>query len=459
MEKVVNIIETATNKKVIAMPDLTETWLSWFKGNVENFHNYKIYNGRKQITCTRKTLNMPKKISEDWANLLLNEKTDVSLNDEQKKQDLLQDLLNKVHFWQKGNEGVEKTFALGNGAFVEGFDSELKPRLQFVIAPKIFPLTIDQDIITECAFVNINTKDAVIQIHTKNDNANYVIRTIKCKMENNNVGEITEDTTLETKSSTPWFQLVKPNIANNIDINSPLGISIFANAVDTLAGVDLAYDGFCEEMRLGRARIFVDKQLMSYSDGEEKMVFDPNDTGFHYYGDGSTGDNKEPLKFYNPALRTNDYFAGINNALNLLSSKVGFGENHYRFDKGGIATATQVISENSEMFRTLKKHEIILNDTIIGVCKALMYIHNEFTNSSEKFDLNANIEVKFDDSIIEDKETQKLSDRQDISLGVMSKVQYRMKWYNEDEETARQNIEDIEQANQSSMSNFFSSEE
>ena len=40
MEKVVNIIETATNKKVIAMPDLTETWLSWFKGN-EDFKHAK----------------------------------------------------------------------------------------------------------------------------------------------------------------------------------------------------------------------------------------------------------------------------------------------------------------------------------------------------------------------------------------------------------------------------------
>ena len=455
MEKVINIIETATNKKVISMPELTETWLSWYKGNVEKFHNYKIFNGRKHIDCVRRTLNMPKKVSEDWANLLLNEKTDVNIGNEQ--QEKLDKLLEETRFWQKGNAGIELSFALGNGAFVEGFDEKGNARLQFVNAPKIFPLTIDQNKVTESAFANINTNNAVIQIHTLNDSGNYQIRTIKCKVENGKVGEITNDDVLDTESSIPWFQFIKPNIANNIDINSPLGISIYANAIDTLAGVDLAYDGYCEEMRICRPRVFVDKKLVTYVDGEERYIFDPNDTGYHYFG-GEDSANTEPIKFYNPALRTTEYYNGINNTLNLLSSKVGFGENHYRFDKGGIATATQVISENSEMFRTLKKHEILLNDVIIDVCKALMYIHNEFTNSSEKFDLKANIEVKFDDSIIEDKETQKLSDRQDISLGVMSKVQYRMKWYNEDEATAKKNIEDIEESSRSSMSNFFSEE-
>ena len=47
------------------------------------------------------------------------------------------------------------------------------------------------------------------------------------------------------------------------------------------------------------------------------------------------------------------------------------------------------------------------------------------------------IRIIFDDSIIEDKEAQKVSDRADVASGVMSKVEYRMKWYNEDEVTAK----------------------
>lgn len=453
-----SIIKEVTGKDVVALTDLTGLWLQYYKGNVDKFHNYQEYNGNNNITRTRKTLNMPKKVCEDWANLLLNEKTDVVVGDDLQQENLWA-LLNKVHFWTKGNEGVEKTFALGAGAFVENVDESGNARLQFVTRNKIYPISFDQDKVTECAFVNISSQNTVIQIHVLDENKNYVIITmVFAKNENNtkeDIGELISNDVFETGSPLAWYQILKPNIANNIDLNSPMGISIYANALDVLQGVDLAYDGFCEEMRLGRSRIFVNKELIDYGVNGERATFDNNESGFYY---GGEAENAKPFEFYSPTLRTESYFNGINNALNLLSSKVGFGENHYRFDNGGITTATQVISENSEMFRSLKKHEILLNEVIIGVCKALMYIHNNFTDDNFKFDLNANIEVKFDDSIIEDKETMKLTDRQDVNMGVMSKVEYRMKWYNEDEETAQQKLAEIAEANRQAQANWFSGE-
>lgn len=462
-----SIIKEVAGKDVIALNDLTDLWLQYYKGDVDKFHHYQEYNGNNNIQRVRKTLNMPKKVCEDWANLLLNEKTDVVVED--KQQDALWDLLNKVNFWTKGNEGVEKTFALGTGAFVENVDADGNARLQFVTRNKIYPITFDQDRITECAFVNVNSKTTTIQIHIKgtlfedkvllDKNGNYIIITMIYEKKTNDtsedIGELVERNIFDTGSDLAWFQMYKPNIANNLDINSPMGISIYANALDTLQGVDLAYDGFCEEMRLGRSRIFVNKNLIRYDENGQTKTFDNNESGFYY---GGQAENTKPFEFYSPTLRTESYFNGINNALNLLSSKVGFGENHYRFDKGGVTTATQVISENSEMFRSLKKHEILLNEVIIGVCKALMYIHNNFTDDAFKFDLDANIEVRFDDSIIEDKETMKMTDRQDVNMGVMSKVEYRMKWYNEDEETAKQKLAEIEEANKSQTLNFFSEE-
>lgn len=455
-----SIIKDITGKDVVALNSLTETWLQYYQGDVLKFHHYEEYNGNNNIKRRRKTLNMPKKICEDWANLLLNEKTEIVLGNP-KQQDELWKMLNKrkVKFWTKGNKGIEKTFALGTGAFVESVDDKGELRLQFVNAQKIYPITIDQDDVTECAFVNVNSKNTIIQIHLLNDNGDYVIRTLVYQKEQNNtqndIGNLISNEVFETRSPLAWFQIFKPNIANNIDLNSPMGISIYANALDVLQGVDLAYDGFCEEMRLGRSRIFVNKNLIRYDENGSTKTFDNNESGFYY---GGESENAKPFEFYSPTLRTESYFNGINNALNLLSSKVGFGENHYRFDGSGITTATQVISENSEMFRTLKKHEIILNEVIIDVCKALMYIHNTFTDNSFKFDLDANIEVKFDDSIIEDKETMKMTDRQDVNMGVMSKVEYRMKWYNEDEKTAREKIAEIEEQNKKEQTNWFSEE-
>lgn len=469
------LIKDMTGKQVIPLPTQTETWLQWFTGDVKAFHNYEVYNGAKKVKCKRRTLNMGKKVPEDWANLLFNEKISVAYGNES-QQERLNEVLKSVNFWQKGNQGVEKTFALGNGAFVEGFDENNNIKLQFVNATKIYPLNIEQDKITECAFVNQNSLQTIIQMHIRgrkieqeglgaeivlDDNENYCIWTIICEKKtpsDTSIGTIIDQDIFETNSKEPWFQMYKPNIANNIDVNSPMGISVFANALDSLEGVDLAYDGFCEEMRLGKAKIFLDRRLVHIDEKGEHYLFDVNDTGFYWTG-GSDGTNPtKPVEFYAPTLRTESYFNGINNALNLLSAKTGFGENHYRFDENGIATATQVISQNSEMFRTIKKHEIILDDVITDMCRVLMYINNEFITGTEKFDLNASLEVKFDDSIIEDKQTEMLNDRQDVTMGLMSKVEYRKKWYNEDEQTARAKIAEIDAERQANMTNFFSEE-
>lgn len=461
--KVEEIIKQYTGKNVVPMPEMSDVWLQWYTGDVKDFHSYEDYNGVKKITCKRHTLNMGKKIAEDWANLLLNEKTSIACGSE-KQQVALDQLLDSVNFREKGNEGVEKSFGLGNGAFVVGFDKN-KEWLQFVNYQKVKVLTIEQDTVTECAFVNQGTDRAVIQIHIRGeirddkvilDNTkNYIIMTLKYKVKNGEITELEEKPQLlDTKTPERWFRMVRPNIANNIDINSPLGISVFANSLDALRGVDLGYDAYCEEMRIGKAKMFIDKKLTNYDENGEHLVFDVNQTGFYYLG-GDT-DNKQPLTIYSPQLRTEQIFAGINNTLNLLSAKCGFGENHYRFDGGSITTATQVVSENSEMFRSLKKHEILLEPVIIGICRALMYIHNTFIGDGFKFDLDDDLKVDFDDSIIEDKQTEMLNDRQDVASGLMSKVEYRMKHYNEDENTAKKAIEEI-QANSGTI-NFFSEE-
>ena len=103
-------------------------------------------------------------------------------------------------------------------------------------------------------------------------------------------------------------------------------------------------------------------------------------------------------------------------------------------------TATQVISEKSDTFRNMKKHEGILEKEIISLIKAIMNASNQFT-SDYHFTDEDEVQVQFDDSIIEDKATEKDNDRKDLESGIATKLEFRMKWYGEDEETAKKNLE------------------
>lgn len=164
-----------------------------------------------------------------------------------------------------------------------------------------------------------------------------------------------------------------------------------------MQGVDIAYDSYVNEFRLGKKRIMVKPSASKYLDGQP--VFDTNDVAFYVLPE-DTGDGAiiTPIDM---TLRTAEHNTGIQDQLNILSSKCGFGETYYRFNGGSVATATQVISENSTMFRTIKKHEIILNDVLVELCRILLRLGNTAMNAG--LDEDVEISIDFDDSIIESK--------------------------------------------------------
>ena len=71
---------------------LIGVWGDWYKGNVEDFHSYTVWNGIEELECHRYSVNMAKKVCEDWANLLMNERVNITL--EGKKE---QEVVDTIH--------------------------------------------------------------------------------------------------------------------------------------------------------------------------------------------------------------------------------------------------------------------------------------------------------------------------------------------------------------------------
>ena len=55
----------------------------------------------------------------------------------------------------------------------------------------------------------------------------------------------------------------------------------------------------------------------------------------------------------------------------------------------------------------------------------------------ESVDPDTPVKVNFEDSYIIDKESERLRDQQEVRDGLMQKWEYRVKWYGEDEATAK----------------------
>ena len=175
-------------------------------------------------------------------------------------------------------------------------------------------------------------------------------------------------------------------------------------------------------------------EMLTTQNGD--AVFDPSDTVFYKLPEDFREENGERGMIHevNMDLRIEEHSKAINDDLNYLSVKCGFGTQRYRFDTGGITTATQVISENSDLYRTLVKHELVLDRVLKELISIIIRLG--ITSKHPGLAEGLDIRIDFDDSIIEDKGAERQQDRQDVSMGVMSLPEYRAKWYGETEEVA-----------------------
>ncbi len=425
--------ETVGEKSRVKM----EEWLAWYSGKVASFHSYSQYNGKKKVRRQRATLSMAKRVCEDWANLLLNEKVEIATNDENltaRANAILED----NRFRVSANRLVELTFALGTGAFVEFLDKG-KVKIDYIRGDMIYPLSWQNGTVSECAFGStkvVGGKECLyLQLHVLEDEE-YVIKNYLFDAKTKKKMALPYGVAPEVKTGSvvPFFQIITPNMVSSADLSSPMGSAVFANAIDVLKGIDLVYDSYQNEFRLGKKRIVVPvgmAQLESEKTGFTP-VFDDNDTEFYAFADKNLTDLKE----INMTIRAHEHSEGLTQNLNLLSDLCGLGNSRFVPREGVVKTATEVISQDSALYQNLKKHALVLEKAICDLVKAVLYLDGANTK-------NLSVSVRFDDSIIHDKNAEFDQNLRLVEQGILAPFEFRMWWKNESENQAKAAVEGI----------------
>ncbi len=448
-----------------------EIWRSWYNSNVKKFHRYKVYRGNgTAVTCLRHSLGMTKKVCEDMADLLLNERVTITIAD-QATDNFVKNVLEENTWEELGNEFQEWKAALGTTAYVvyikdaavdgTGNINGGSVGINYVEAANIYPTSWQNKVVTECIFTFHKAYKRKKYVHFQyhrledipgEDHKQYVIENMVVENTTGSGKELTPEEweeipvfsglveRIETGSDKPFFVIDRLNMVNNADddTTNPMGISLFANAIDIVRKLDLEYDSYANEFSLGRKRIFVAPEFLNNVNGSP--IFDPNDSVFYELPEGyfKEAGSKEAIREVNMELRIEEHSKAINDDLNWLSLRCGFGTERYKFEGGGVKTATEVISENSDMYRSLTKHELVLNRVLTQLVRTI--IRAGISIGIPGLQENTDIIINFDDSIIEDKTTERLNDRQDVAMGAMGVDEYRAKWMGETLENARKNL-------------------
>lgn len=433
------------------------TWLSWYRGKVEHFHDYQVFNGVSTRKVERASLGMAKIVCEDFANLLLNERVIIGADDE-RVDEIITHALKANRFEVEGNRTIELAFATGTGAFSEWMDAD-GVHIDYHDARSVYPLAWSGHNITECAFSSVETcngkKCMYLRLYTWSDRKTQLITNKWLDYESGKPLPVPEGMVeqVDTGITVPLFQIVRPNIANNIDTTTPMGISVFANSIDILKALDETFDSFYNEYLLGRKRLLVPMSMVKLSqvrEGERQPIFDPNDLVYTAY---EAGEDQNDFHDLSPEIRSDAHLTGLRTQLNILSFKCGLGTGRYNFDKsGGVKTATEVISEQSDLYQSVCKHELMLGDALRSLAIAICACNGITVDD---------IRVTFDDSIVQDKVSIRTEAREEVAQGLMSKYRYLVDVKGMGEYEAREELQHIadEQKITGNVIDFFQRED
>lgn len=173
----------------------------------------------------------------------------------------------------------------------------------------------------------------------------------------------------------PLFAVFKTPMANNIDIVSPLGMSIFAEALEELKDLDVAYSRNAKEIYDSKRTVLADERLFAGKaimvDGEIVRV-KPKMPDYirNVLSEGQENFYQE----INPNLNTDTRVKGINNILSILAYKCGYSNGYFSFDSmTGIQTATGVEASQQRTIQFIKdvrdKLEMTMDDLIYAIDK------------------------------------------------------------------------------------------
>lgn len=457
-----------------------DEWRRWWIGDQPTFHAIKEAGLDGNIhTRQMYRMRMPKKACEDWASLLLNDKTTVTVADKASSEWLLGPEgqqtggeLGRLDFWNNANALVELAFRSGTGAFVLGVEGlQVKDRvalpspgtslcLDYLPAECILPLTIRHGRVQEVAFVSevtlggksciylqthqLAVVDGVRQYRISNEfftsenetaeNAEYKPATLPAGMA----------ASFTTGSTAPWFALFSPNVLKNIPEGPGLGMSVFAEAIDQAKQCDLAFDNYCRDLYLGSKKVFYSgKLLKSYPgpDGTTRYAA-PDDLRQSLFVETAGGDPDEKPDWheYNPDLRVEDNSRAVQDALDYFSFKVGLGTHHYQFSSGAVKTATEYVGDRQDMVQHANRHQITIEAALLQIFRAMLWVGKHLLGAAA--DPETEITVNFDDSYISDSETRRQRDKEDALDGFIPRYRYNMEWRGMSEAEARQAVQE-----------------
>lgn len=431
----------------------------------ETFRNAKGRAYQRQLN----SLNVTKMAARRLASIIFNEGCEVTVDDDNANK-VIQHVFKTEDFNENYELALEKWIALGSGCIRPTINNG-KIVLSWANAGQVYPLNVNTSEVNEVAlaFKSQQTKSkqtvyyTLLEFHQWDQNTgDYTITNeLYRSTQEDSVGikvplnRLNEYATLQPVITfhdikRPLFAFYRNPGANNINLDSPLGLGIVDNAKPTIDAINRTHDEYVEEVIKGRRKILAPEwmffnggsgndELDQFSAKAHPPLLPEDETVFQMFY-GSNNDDDKVVDLTVP-IRADDYTKTMNFWLSEFERETGLSQGTFTTTPTGIQTATEVVSNNSMTYQTRSSYLTMVRKNIYALVYAVLELAQYHDLLDPEYQWTGDIDqvnpnFKPNDGLFIDQDKQKQEDLQAVAGNALPKRIMWMRDYGVDEATA-----------------------
>lgn len=247
----------------------------------------------------------------------------------------------------------------------------------------------------------------------------------------------------------PLFGWYKVAAANNVDVDSPLGASVFAKAIDVIREADIQYSRLLWEYEGSELAIDVDPTALrpKRTEGGGMEMPKLNQRLFRAV-DVDKGD-RDLYDVFSPNIRDISILNGLNQLLIRVEDLSGLSRGTLSDANIEARTATEIKIVKQRSYATIADNQAALESCLKNVIRAMDKYASLYHLAPEgEYDVS----FEWDDSILTDTDTEMQERLMMLNAGIISKAEFREWYFGETKAQAKSAIDSVTEEQSAAMS-------
>ncbi|MEM5769296.1 MAG: phage portal protein [Bacillota bacterium] len=244
--------------------------------------------------------------------------------------------------------------------------------------------------------------------------------------------------------------------ANNIDPDSPLGVSVFARAIDLIKEADRRYSNECWEYEATQVAVHIAQSLLKRNPDTDRLEYPGGKERLYRQLEYNVGASDKPLlDTFSPDIRIEEIRQGYQEQLRRIEFACGLSYGTISDVEDTAKTATEIKTSKQRLYATVTDLQKALEQALTDFAQGVYFLSRQIGANLP----DPKMSFTWDDSIVTDSDALQAKKLLEFQAGLIDAVKYHMDVYGMDEDKAKKLVLDMEERQPDTPEITFPAEE